>query len=89
MIPQETVNQITETARIEEVVGDFVSLKRRGSDFVACCPFHNEKTPSFHVSPSRGIYKCFGCGKAGSSVNFLMEYEHLTYVEALRYLARK
>jgi DNA primase len=89
VIPQETVNQITETARIEEVVGDFVSLKRRGSDFVACCPFHNEKTPSFHVSPSRGIYKCFGCGKAGSSVNFLMEYEHLTYVEALRYLAKK
>ena len=89
MIPQETVGQIVETARIEEVVGDFVSLKRRGSDFVACCPFHNEKTPSFHVSPSRGIYKCFGCGKAGSSVNFLMEYEHLTYVEALRYLAKK
>ena len=89
MIPHETVNQITEAARIEEVVGDFVTLKRRGSGYVACCPFHNEKTPSFHVSPTRGIYKCFGCGKAGSSVGFLMEYEHLSYVEALRYLARK
>ena len=89
MIPHETVNQITEAARIEEVVGDFVTLKRRGSGYVACCPFHNEKTPSFHVSPTRGIYKCFGCGKAGSSVGFLMEYEHLTYVEALRYLAKK
>ena len=89
MIPQDTVNQIIETARVEEVVGDFVSLKRRGSDWVACCPFHNEKTPSFHVSPTRGIYKCFGCGKAGSSVGFLMDYEHLTYVEALRYLAKK
>ena len=80
MIPHETVNQITEAARIEEVVGDFVTLKRRGSGYVACCPFHNEKTPSFHVSPTRGIYKCFGCGKAGSAVGFLMEYEHLTYV---------
>ncbi len=89
MIPNETVNQITEAARIEEVVGDFVTLKRRGSGYVACCPFHNEKTPSFHVSPTRGIYKCFGCGKAGSAVGFLMEYEHLSYVEALRYLAKK
>ena len=89
MIPVDTVNLITETARIEEVVGDFVTLKRRGSGYVACCPFHNEKTPSFHVSPTRGIYKCFGCGKAGSAVGFLMEYEHLSYVEALRYLARK
>ncbi len=89
MIPQETVGKIIETARIEEVVGDFVSLKRRGASLWACCPFHEEKTPSFHVDPARGIYKCFGCGKAGSSVNFLMEYEHLTYSEALRYLAKK
>ena len=89
MIPKETVDLILDTARIEEVVGDFVTLKRRGSSFVACCPFHNEKTPSFHVTPSKGIYKCFGCGKAGSSVGFVMEYEHLTYPEALRYLARK
>ncbi len=89
MIPQETVNLILDTARIEDVVGDFVTLKRRGSSLWACCPFHNEKTPSFHVEPSRGIYKCFGCGKSGTSVGFLMEYERLSYVEALRYLARK
>ena len=89
MIPKETVDQILDTARIEEVIGDFVTLKRRGSSYVACCPFHNEKTPSFHVTPSKGIYKCFGCGKAGSAVGFVMEYEHMTYPEALRYLARK
>ena len=89
MIPQETVNLILDTARIEDVVGDFVTLKRRGSSLWACCPFHNEKTPSFHVEPARGIYKCFGCGKSGTAVGFLMEYERLSYVDALRYLARK
>ena len=89
MIPRETVAEILDTAQIVDVVSDFVTLKKRGGDFVACCPFHNEKTPSFHVSPSRGIYKCFGCGKAGSAVGFVMEYEHLSYVEALRYLAKK
>ena len=89
MIPQEMVNLIIDTARIEEVVGDFVTLKRQGGSYWACCPFHNEKTPSFHVVPSRGIYKCFGCGKAGSAVGFLMEYERLSYSEALRYLANK
>ncbi len=89
MIPKETVDLILDTARVEEVVGDFVTLKRRGASYVACCPFHNEKTPSFHVTPSKGIYKCFGCGKAGSAVGFVMEYEHMTYPEALRYLARK
>ena len=89
MIPKETVDLILDTARVEEVAGDFVTLKRRGSSYVACCPFHNEKTPSFHVTPSKGIYKCFGCGKAGSAVGFVMEYEHMTYPEALRYLARK
>lgn len=89
MIPEETKNRILDAARIEEVVGDFVTLKRRGASFVACCPFHQEKTPSFHVTPSRGIYKCFGCGKAGSSIGFLMDYEHLTYPDALRYLANK
>ena len=89
MIPKETVDQILDSARIEEVIGDFVTLKRRGSSYVACCPFHNEKTPSFHVTPSKGIYKCFGCGKAGSAVGFVMEHEHMTYPEALRYLARK
>ncbi len=89
MIPQQTVDLILDTARIEDVVSDFVSLKRRGANFVACCPFHNEKTPSFYVSPSKGIFKCFGCGKAGSAVSFVMEHEHVSYVEALRYLARK
>ena len=89
MIPKETVDLILDTARVEEVIGDFVTLKRRGSSYVACCPFHNEKTPSFHVTPSKGIYKCFGCGKAGSAVGFLMDYDHLTYPEALRYLAKK
>lgn len=89
MIPQETVQQIIDTARIEEVVSDFVTLKRRGANYVACCPFHNEKTPSFYVSPAKGIYKCFGCGKAGSAVGFVMEHEHCSYVEALRYIARK
>ena len=89
MIPQETVNLILDTARIEDVVGDFVTLKKRGASYVACCPFHNEKTPSFYVTPSKGIYKCFGCGKAGSSVRFVMEHEHCSYVEALRYLAAK
>ena len=89
MIPQDTVNLILDSARIEEVVGDFVTLKRRGANYVACCPFHNEKTPSFYVSPAKGIYKCFGCGKSGSAVGFVMEHEHSSYVEALRYLAAK
>ena len=89
MIPQETVQLILDTARVEDVVGDFVTLKRRGSSLWACCPFHNEKTPSFHVEPSRGIYKCFGCGKSGTAVGFVMEYEKLSYTEALKWLARK
>ena len=89
MIPNETVIKILDTARIEEVVGDFVTLKRAGANYQACCPFHNEKTPSFVVSPSKGIFKCFGCGKSGTSVGFVMEHESMTYVEALRYLAKK
>ncbi|MDD7454769.1 MAG: DNA primase [Bacteroidales bacterium] len=89
MIPDETVREILDTAKVEEVVGDFVSLRRRGSEYWACCPFHNEKTPSFHVVPSKGIYYCFGCHKGGSAVGFVMDYEHMSYVEALRYLAKK
>ena len=89
MIPQDTVNKILDTAEIVDVVSDFVSLKRRGANYIACCPFHNEKTPSFSVSPSKGIYHCFGCGKTGSAVGFVMEHESLTYPEALRYLAKK
>lgn len=89
MIPQDTVNKILDTAQIVEVVSDFVSLKRRGANYVACCPFHNEKTPSFSVSPTKGIYHCFGCGKTGSAVRFVMEHESMSYVEALKYLAKK
>ncbi len=78
-----------ETARIEEVVGDFVSLKKRGTSLIGNCPFHNEKTPSFHVSVTKGIYKCFGCGKGGDSVHFIMDHEKYSYPEALKFLANK
>ena len=89
MIDQETIQRIMDAARIEEVIGDFVSLKKRGANHIGCCPFHNEKTPSFYVSPSKGIFKCFGCGEAGDVVSFLKKHEHFTYPEALRWLARK
>jgi len=89
LIPESTVSLILETARIEEVIGEYVHLRRRGANLVGLCPFHSEKTPSFTVSPLKGFYKCFGCGAAGNVVKFLMEYEHYTYIEALRYLARK
>jgi len=89
VIPRDTINTIVETARVEEVVSDFVTLRKRGVNMIGLCPFHNEKTPSFTVSPAKGIYKCFGCGKAGNSVNFVMEHEHYTYPEALKFLAKK
>ena len=89
MIPKATVDRILDATQIVDVVGDFVTLKRRGANYTACCPFHNEKTPSFYVSPAKGIYKCFGCGKAGTAVSFIMEHESLSYTEALKYLARK
>ncbi|NTW25486.1 MAG: DNA primase, partial [Lentimicrobium sp.] len=89
MIPRDTIQSIIDTANIEEVVGDFVQLKKRGVNLLGLCPFHNERTPSFTVSPAKGIYKCFGCGKAGNSVNFVMEHEKYSYPEALRYLANK
>jgi DNA primase len=89
LIPKHTIDQIFEAAIIEDVVGEFVVLKKRGVNLLGNCPFHNEKSPSFTVSPAKGIYKCFGCGKAGNSVNFIMEHEHYTYPEALRYLANK
>lgn len=89
MINPNTIQTIFETARVEEVIGDFVTLKKRGANYLGLCPFHNEKTPSFSVSPSKGIYKCFGCGKAGNVVGFVMEHEHYTYPEALRYLAKR
>ena len=89
MIPKETIDLIFETARIDEVVGDFVHLKKRGVNMLGNCPFHDEKTPSFTVSPTKGIYKCFGCGKGGNSVNFVMDHEHFSYPEALKFLASK
>lgn len=89
MIPPATVQQILDTAQVEEVIEEFVTLKRRGANLLGLCPFHNEKTPSFTVSPAKNLFKCFGCGKGGTPVGFLMEHENLTYPEALRYLAKK
>lgn len=89
MIDQLTVDRIIAAADVVEVVKDFVSLKKRGVNFIGLCPFHNEKTPSFSVSPAKGIYKCFGCGKGGNAVNFIMDHEQLGYVEALKFLAKK
>ncbi len=89
MIDYVTIQKILDTADIVEVVQDFVPLKKRGVNYLGLCPFHNEKTPSFTVSPSKGIFKCFGCGKAGNAVNFIMEHEKLSYPDALRYLAKK
>jgi DNA primase len=88
-IPEETVDRIRQAADILEVINDYVSLKKRGSNYIACCPFHNEKTPSFNVNPTRQIYKCFGCGKAGDAVKFVMDIENIGYGEALRHLAKK
>ena len=89
MIPKNTVDIIIETAHVEEVVGEFITLKKRGANLLGLCPFHGEKTPSFTVSSVKGIYKCFGCGKAGNSVNFVMDHLKLTYPEALKWLAKK
>ncbi|MFO8055479.1 MAG: DNA primase [Bacteroidales bacterium] len=89
MIKKETVEEIKNAARIEDVVGEFVTLKRRGANLIGLCPFHNEKTPSFTVSPSKGFYKCFGCDASGDASRFLMEHEKYTFPEALRYLANK
>ena len=89
MIDKETVDKILDAADIVDVVSDFVHLRRRGSNYVGLCPFHNEKTPSFSVSRSKGICKCFSCGKGGSPVNFIMEHEQMSYYEALKYLAQK
>ncbi|HNA94280.1 MAG TPA: DNA primase [Saprospiraceae bacterium] len=89
MISQKSIDEIIDTARIEEVVGDFVTLKRRGTNLIGLCPFHNEKTPSFNVNPARNIFKCFGCGQGGDSVQFIMEHDGMSFTEALRYLAAK
>ena len=89
MIDQATIQKIFDAADIYDVVSEFVSLKKRGANYIGLCPFHNEKTGSFTVSPAKGIYKCFGCGKGGNAVNFIMEHEQMSYVEALRFLADK
>lgn len=89
MIDKTIIEQIKSAAEVFEVVGDFVSLKKRGVNYLGLCPFHNEKTPSFTVSPAKGIYKCFGCGKSGDSVTFLMEHEKLSFTQAIRYLGKK
>jgi DNA primase len=89
MIDQATVERIIDTAQIVDVVEDFVRLKKRGVNYLGLCPFHGEKTPSFTVSPAKNIFKCFGCGKGGNAVSFIMEYEHLSYYEALRHLAKR
>ncbi|MEY4594615.1 MAG: hypothetical protein RIQ47_1025 [Bacteroidota bacterium] len=89
MITRETIDRIIEAARIEEVVGEFVALKRRGTNFIGLCPFHGENTPSFNVNPARNIYKCFGCGEGGNPINFVMKHESMSYPDALRYLANR
>ncbi len=89
MIDRSTIERITDAAEIVEVIQEFVTLRKRGVNYMGLCPFHNEKTPSFSVSVSKGIYKCFGCGKGGNVVNFIMEHEHLSYPEALKFLAKK
>lgn len=89
MITRDTIDKIMDAARVEDVVGEHVTLKKRGANLLGLCPFHHEKTPSFTVSPTKNIYKCFGCGASGDSVKFLMEHEHLTYPEALRKLAQR
>lgn len=89
MIPQATIDKIHEAARVEEIIMDFIALKKRGVNYIANCPFHNEKSPSFTVSPAKGLFKCFGCGVGGDGVNFVMRHEHINYFEALKWVARK
>ena len=89
MIPKITVEKIVDAARVEDVIGDFITLKKRGANLLGLCPFHGEKSPSFTVSPAKGIYKCFGCGKSGTAVSFIMDHDSLSYPEALKYLANK
>ena len=89
MIEKETIEEILSATKIEEVLGDYLVMKKRGVNYEACCPFHNEKTPSFKISPVKGIFKCFGCGKSGNVVKFIMEHEKFTYPEALRMLAQR
>ena len=87
MIDKSSIENVVDVARVEEVIGEFVSLKKSGSGFKGLCPFHNEKTPSFNVNPVKGFYKCFGCGKGGDVVSFLMDHEQMSFIEAIRFLA--
>ena len=89
MIDSQTIERIQDTAQIVDVVSDFVTLRRRGVNFVGLCPFHDDRTPSFYVSPAKNICKCFACGEGGSSVHFIMKHEQLSYYEALKFLAKK
>jgi DNA primase len=89
MISQQTIQQILSRIDIIEIVGGFIKLKKRGANYLGLCPFHGEKTPSFTVSPAKEIYKCFGCGRSGNTISFIMEHEKYSYVEALRWLAAK
>ncbi|MEN8248815.1 MAG: CHC2 zinc finger domain-containing protein, partial [Bacteroidota bacterium] len=89
MIPDSTITEIKNRIDIEEVVSDFVSLKRKGQNLWANCPFHNEKTPSFSVNPAKGFYKCFGCGAGGDATDFVMEVEKINYLDAIRWLGKK
>lgn len=89
MLDQTTIDKINDAAQIQDVVSDYVTLRKRGANLIGLCPFHNEKTPSFSVSPAKGIFKCFGCGKGGNSVHFIMEHEQISYYEALKFLAKK
>ena len=89
MIDRQTIDRILAAVPIEDLVGDYVRLTKRGSNYIGLCPFHSEKTPSFNVSPSRGIYKCFGCGKGGNAVSFLMEIEQLNFIDAIKRLAKR
>ena len=88
-IPDSVIDEVLAKADIADVVGNYVALKSKGTNMWGLCPFHDEKTPSFSVNPSKGIFKCFGCGKSGSAVGFLMEHEHSSYAEALRYIAKR
>ena len=89
MISPQTIQQITSRIDIIDVIGEYIKLKKRGANYLGLCPFHGEKTPSFTVSPAKEIYKCFGCGRSGNTITFLMEHEKYSYVEALRWLAAR
>ena len=89
MIDQATIDRIMDAAQIEDVVSEFVTLRRRGVNLVGLCPFHDDKTPSFYVSPAKGLCKCFSCGKGGNVAHFIMEHEQLNYYEAMKWLAKK